>query len=76
MKVQDKNDQYFGRNISRLVKEHGGKWIIIVHGRKFAIVSRARLVETVQKVRQKYPGCTPLVSAIPRPSELQCLLKF
>ena len=75
MKVKDIDDEYFGKNISRLVREHGGKWIVIVHGKKFAIVSRHRLGEAIRKVRQQYPGATPLVSPIPRPSELQCLLK-
>lgn len=75
IRVKNKDDQYFGRHLDRLVREHGGKWIVIVHGRKFAIVTKSRLSQAMKKVRKKYPGCVPFMSPIPRPAEIQCLLK-
>ena len=52
MKVKDRDDEYLKRHFSSLVKHYGGKWIVIVGGKKFAIVSRSSLLQAMKKVRK------------------------
>lgn len=76
MKVKDRDDEYLRKNFSELIKKHGGKWIVIVNGEKFAVVSKVRLADAMREVRKKYPRTPPLVSPIPTTHELQCILRF
>ena len=76
MKIKDRDDDYLRKHFTRLIKEHGGQWIVIVNGRKFAIVPKSRLSQTMKKARKLYPRQAPLVSPIPTSDELQCILKF
>lgn len=76
MKVKDRDDEYLKRNFTGLVKKYGGRWIVIVNGKRFAIVPKSLLPATMKKARQKYPDSIPLASPIPTSQDLQCLLKF
>ena len=74
MEHKNKNDEYFSKHFEKLVDKHGGKWIVIVDGKKFAIGYKYELSKMLKKARKKYPGKTPLAAPIPREEELQCIL--
>jgi len=74
MVYKSKNDAYFSKHFETLVNEHGGKWIIIVKGKKIAICPKHELSQRLKKARERYPDETPLAAPIPRKEELQCIL--
>lgn len=76
MKIKNPNDEYLSKHFSSLIKKYGGKWIVIVNGKKFAIVPRTRVRKTIEEARKKFPGSIPMLSPIPTTKQLQCILNL
>lgn len=75
MKIKDPDHEYLAKHFTALIRRYGGKWIVVVKGRKFAIISKGKVGAAVKKARKQYPGEVPLISAIPTREQLQCILK-
>lgn len=68
------NDACFKKHLQKLVKAHGGKWVVIAGGRLIGVVDEAELKKRVALARRRYPKDIPLVAPIPRKEELECIL--
>ncbi len=68
------NDTYFTKHLQKLVKAHGGKWVVIAGGRLIGVASEAELKKLTALARKRYPKDIPLIAPIPRKEELECIL--
>ena len=70
----DADDAYFRKNFSKLVREHGGKWIVLAEGKLIGIGPREKISALVEKAREIFPKATPFLAPIPTEEELECVL--
>ncbi len=70
----DPDDAYFRKNFSKLVREHGGKWIVLADGKLIGIGPREKISALVEKAREILPKATPFIAPIPTEEELECVL--
>ena len=68
------NDHCFHKNFSRLVKRHGGKWVVIAGGKVIGTAPKSRVRKLIDLARKMFPRETPLAAPIPREEEIQCIL--
>lgn len=74
MRYRSPNDTYFQKNLSRLIKRHGGKWVVVAKGRAVAVCAKKDLKRFFDLAKKRYPGEIPLVSPIPTREEIHCIL--
>lgn len=72
--VRDLDHAYFRKNFARLVREHGGEWIVLARGKLIGTAKRAKLAGLVSKARAGYPGVIPFIAPIPTRAEIECVL--
>jgi len=72
--AEDPNDRYFNTHFARLVKEHGGEWIVLVDGKLIGIGREKDLGKLMAKARRTHPRSMPFAAPIPARQDLQCLL--
>jgi hypothetical protein len=70
----DPNDAYFTKHLEKLVKAHGGKWVVIAGGRLIGVGREEQLKKLAASARKRYPKDIPLMAPIPRREELECIL--
>lgn len=70
----DADDYYFRKHFPQLVREHGGKWIVLVKGKLIGIGKRDKLRTLVLKAQASHPDSTPFIAPIPTKDELECVL--
>ncbi len=70
----DPNDRYFHTHFARLVKEHGGKWIVLADGKLIGIGREKDVAKLIAKARSTHPHSPPFAAPIPARQDLQCLL--
>ena len=70
----EQNDAYFKKHLQKLVKAHGGKWVVIAGGSLIGVSDEAELKKLTALARKRYPKDIPLVAPIPRKEELECIL--
>jgi hypothetical protein len=68
------NDAYFRKHLQKLVKTHGGKWVVIAGGSLIGVSDETKLKKLTALARKRYPKDIPLVAPIPRKEELECIL--
>lgn len=68
------NDAYFTKHLEKLVKAHGGKWVVIAGGRLIGVGREGDLKRLAALARKRYPQDIPLITPIPRREELECIL--
>jgi hypothetical protein len=71
---RDVDHAYFRKHFSRLVREHGGEWIVLAKGNLIGIGEKDKLNELVLRARSKYPDGIPFIAPIPTKNELECVL--
>jgi len=72
--VEDPNHACFTKHLQKLVKTHGGKWVVIAGGTLIGVASEAELKGLTAVARKRYPKDVPLISPIPRKEEIECIL--
>lgn len=72
----DPNDACFRKHFKKLVAQHGGEWVVIAGGEIVAVGPEESVSEMRQKARDLHPDDTPLVSPIPTPEDIECILSF
>lgn len=72
--VRDADHEYFASNFPRLVRKHGGQWIVLVHGNLIGIDKKNRLASLIKKARSEYPDSIPFIAPIPTRDEIECVL--
>ncbi len=70
----DPNDVCFRKHFKKLVAQHGGEWVVIAGGEIVAIGPEERVAEMRQKAKALYPDDTPLVTPVPAPEDIECIL--
>lgn len=70
----DPNDECFRRHFAKLVKQHGGEWVVIAGGRIIGIGPEERIGEMRQKASKAHPDDTPLLAPIPTTDDIECIL--
>ena len=70
----DPNHACFTKHLQRLVKAHGGKWVVIAGGSLIGVASEAELKQLTALARKRHPKDIPLIAPIPRKEELECIL--
>ena len=70
----DRNHACFTKHLEKLVKAHGGKWVVIAGGSLIGVADEAELKKLTALARKRYPKDTPLITPIPRREELECIL--
>jgi len=70
----DPDNSYFREHFAWLVREHGGKWIVLARGKLIGIGKKDKIPALVQKAQATYPDTTPLIAPIPTKEELECVL--
>jgi hypothetical protein len=70
----DPNDTYFTKHLEKLVKAHGGKWVVIAGGHLIGVGHEEELKRLAALARKRYPKDVPLMAPIPRREELECIL--
>ena len=70
----DPDDYYFRRHFARLVREHGGKWIVLAEGKLIGIGKKDKIPGLVLKAQASYPKSAPFMAPIPTKEELECVL--
>jgi Family of unknown function (DUF5678) len=68
------NDAYFKKHLPKVVKTHGGKWVVIAGGSLIGVSHEAELKKLTALARKRYPKDIPLIAPIPRKEELECIL--
>lgn len=69
----DPNHEYFTEHFEELVDNHGGMWIVLEEGELVAICEGYEIHQYTEQIRQK--GHVPFATPIPRPEEINCILK-
>lgn len=67
------NYRYFRRNFNRLVRNHGGRMVVIARGRLVGTCPHAspnRLLRLIAQVRREHPREVPFVTPVPTVKEL------
>jgi hypothetical protein len=70
----DPNERYFRTHFARLVKEHGGKWIVLANGELVGIGREKDVDRLMAEARDRHPETIPFAAPIPVERDLQCLL--
>ena len=70
----DPDDYYFRKHFARLVREHGGKWIVLAEGKLIGIGKKDKVPKLFLKAQTSYPTSTPFIAPIPTKEELECVL--
>lgn len=70
----DSDDAYFKKHFARLVREHGGEWIVMAEGKVIGIGKKDKLSGLVSKAQASYPKSRPFIAPIPTKEELECVL--
>ena len=68
------NDAYFRKHLQKLVKHHGGQWVVIAGGSLIGVAHEAELKKLTALARKRYPKDIPLIAPIPRKEDLECIL--
>ena len=68
------NHDYFSSHFEELVKNHGGKWIVLAKGHLIAICQGGELNHWLDEAEKKFPQEIPFATPIPREDEIECLL--
>ena len=70
------NDAYFRKHLQKLVKTHGGKWVVIAGGSLIGVSDEAELKKLTALARKRYPKDIPLHRAHPteRRTTFECIL--
>ena len=71
---RDVDHAYFRKNFSRLVREHGGEWIVLAKGNLIGIGKKNKLNDLILRARSKYPDGIPFIAPIPTKEEIECVL--
>ncbi len=71
---RDPDDLYFRKHFSQLVRDHGGKWIVLVEGNLIGIRKKDKIRSLVSKAKARYPDSTLFIAPIPTKDELECVL--
>jgi hypothetical protein len=58
----------------KVVRDHGGKWVVIAGGSLIGISDEAELKKLADLARKRHPKDIPIVAPIPRKEELECIL--
>ena len=72
--VRDADHQYFASHFTRLVRKHGGQWIVLVDANLIGIANKNRLASLIKKARAEYPDRIPFIAPIPTKDEIECVL--
>ena len=72
--VRDLDHAYFRKNFPRLVREHGGEWVVLARGKLIGTAKRDKLARLVAKARVAYPGIIPFIAPLPTRAEIECVL--
>ena len=59
----DSDDAYFKKHFARLVREHGGEWIVMAEGKIIGIGKKDKLHRLVSKAQASYPKEPPFCSS-------------
>jgi hypothetical protein len=70
----DPDDSYFKTHFAKLVRQHGGEWIVLVGGKLVGIGKKKNIRSLVRKARSQHPDATPFIAPIPTKEELECVL--
>jgi len=70
----DPDDYYFRKHFARLVREHGGKWIVLAGGKLIGIGKKETMPGLIRKAQLKYPNARPFIAPIPTREDLECVL--
>lgn len=70
----DPDDNYFRKHFAQLVREHGGKWIVLAQGKLIGIGKKEKIPRLILKAQLNYPNSAPFIAPIPAEKELQCVL--
>jgi hypothetical protein len=70
----DLNHDYFSSHFEELVKNHGGKWIVLSKGDLIAICEGSELNHRIDEAEKKFPRDIPFAAPIPREEDIECLL--
>lgn len=73
-KKTDPDDLYFRKHFPRLVREHGGQWIVLAEGKLIGIGKKDKIPGLILKAQDSYPNSTPFIAPIPTEDELECVL--
>lgn len=71
---KDPNHTCFTKHLQKLVKTHGGKWVVIAGGSLIGVAKEGELKKLTSLARKRYPKDVPLIAPIPRKEELECIL--
>lgn len=74
MLYENLNDSYFTKHFEKLIKKHGGEWIVIAKGEKIGIVPKYKVKDLLEIARDKFPNEICLISPIPKEEEIECIL--
>jgi type I restriction-modification system DNA methylase subunit len=74
LSYRDQDDHYFRKHFARLVREHGGKWVVLANGKLIGIGKKNKIRGLVLKAQENYPDSTPFIAPIPTQEELECVL--
>lgn len=70
----DSDDRYFRKHFARLVREHGGGWIVLAQGKLIGVGRKEKIPALILKAQSNYPHTTPFIAPIPTKEELECVL--
>jgi Family of unknown function (DUF5678) len=70
----DPDHRYFKTHFARLVREHGGEWIVLADGKLVGIGKKKNIRSLIRKAKSKHPDAIPLIAPIPTKEELECVL--
>ena len=70
----DPDDSYFRKHFARLVREHGGEWVVLAEGKVIGIGKKDKLRGLVLKAQTGHPNSRPFLAPIPTQEELECVL--
>ncbi|HEY3303822.1 MAG TPA: DUF5678 domain-containing protein [Candidatus Binatia bacterium] len=70
----DPDDRYFKKHFGQLVREHGGKWIVLADGELIGIAEKKQIAKLVEKAQSNHPNAAPFIAPIPTKEDLECVL--
>jgi hypothetical protein len=73
-RYSDPDDRYFKKHFGQLVREHGGKWIVLADGKLIGIAEKKQIAKLVQKAQSNHPNAAPFIAPIPTKEDLECVL--
>jgi hypothetical protein len=74
MTYRNRNDAYLSKHLKKLMKQHGGQWVVISEGRLIGVGPKKSLKKYFELAKKRNPKETPLVSPIPTKEQVHCIL--